>query len=40
MTVRNPSAGTAVGILAATGDQALVTSLALDLHAELLSQER
>ena len=39
MTVRNPSAGTAVAILAATDDKDLVSSLALDLNTELLSHE-
>jgi CubicO group peptidase (beta-lactamase class C family) len=37
MTVRNPSAGTAVAILAHTDDAGPVSSLALDLHLELLS---
>lgn len=39
MTVRNPSAGTAVAILAATDDEGLVSSLALGLNTELLSHE-
>jgi CubicO group peptidase (beta-lactamase class C family) len=39
MTVRNPSAGTAVAVLAAAGDAQLVSSLTLDLHTQMLSHQ-